>query len=357
MQLVATNLSLKLGKRRVLQRIDLEVPGGEIHALLGAAGSGKSLLVECLAGLRPYDEGEVFLRGEPLAGRKALSRLGVVFAQPNFFSHLSMQRNLELALARRAESENAIHHTCERLRISHLLGALPGDLTSWQGLQMQLARALLNEPDALALDVPFEQIPAGYHNTLRILLAEEAARGTAVLFTTSLPRQAQLAAGKIALLEQGAIVQYATPREFYSAPQSLFVANVFFDQGFGVIPGVISKRLKNAFDCTLVGEFEVRIPCPKSKLLDFSGAEVLLGAHSGRIGFSQPDEPAIAVKGRHILSREPGDCHISLWRLGNGTILEARTSETYQGATRSELWIGVKGLVVFDEYGSTLACL
>ena len=357
MQLVITQLYLRLGKRRVLQNIDLSIPAGEIHALLGPTGCGKSLLAECIAGIRTFDSGEIFLHDEPLRRRSALQQLGVVFECPNFFSHLTMQRNLALALSDKESGEDTIHRVCERLRVSHLLGALPDDLTNWQSLQMQLARALLNSPHVLVLDTPFEQIPSGYHNTLRLLLADEANRGTSVLITTRLPRQAQLLASKIAVVDQGAVVQYTEPKNFFTQPRSLFVAHVFFDQGFGVMPGTITKRLKKAFDCIICGDNSVRIPCKIEKLLDFSGEYFLLGAHTNRIHFTEPNEPSFCVSAQHMLSKEPGDCFISLWRLRDNTVLETRSNTPYKGPQHTQLWVCIRDLILFDEYGAWVTCL
>lgn len=360
MDFVVTNLELKLGRRRVLQNINLQIPSGDIHVLLGAAGSGKTILVECLAGMRRIQAGAVFVHGESLSKRSVRAKMGVVFANPNFFSHLSMQRNLELNLApaqKRIRGEEAIHSLCERLRISHLLAALPDDLSAWHKLQMQLARALLNDPAVLVLDAPFEQIPVGYHNALRVLLAEEAERGAALLLATSLPRQAQLVADKIALLEQGAIVQSNSPQAFYTRPNNIFVANVFYDQGLGIIPGVFTKRMKTMFDCVLLGEFDVRIPCRFDKLLDYDNEEFCLGVQASQVSLRQPKEPAIRIKGSLITNKRLGNSHVSLWRLSGGSLLETRTQEEPGGSKYADLWIRVNGTLLFDEHGETLAVL
>ena len=146
--------------RSVLEGVDFTLNEGEIVALLGKSGSGKSSMLRIMAGLIPADTGEVLFRGLPLYG--PANGISMVFQSFALFPWLTVQKNVELGLeakgmplARRAErAEEAI----ELIGLSGFEGALPRELSGGMRQRVGIARALVMEPDVLLMDEAFSAL-------------------------------------------------------------------------------------------------------------------------------------------------------------------------------------------------------
>lgn len=217
----AAALSRAYGGRRALDGVSLTASRGEIFALLGPNGGGKTTLFRILATLLAPTSGTFRIDGLD-AGRDARAvrrRLGVVFQAPGLDRKLTVRENLELqgALYRIPRSTLSV-------RIGELLGKLgladrAGDLveTLSGGLarRVEIAKALLHEPPVLLLDEPSTGLDPGARRDLLTLLKDLAARGAAVLLTTHLFEEAD-AAHRIGILDRGRLVALGAPQDLKS---------------------------------------------------------------------------------------------------------------------------------------------
>jgi putative ABC transport system ATP-binding protein len=187
-----------------LRGVDLEVRAGEMVAIMGASGSGKSSLLHILAGLDQPTSGEVWLGGERIDGRSEAalavlrrSHIGVVFQAFNLISNLTVADNVELpallAGLGAGEAKRRRQDLLSRLGISDKAGQSPARLSGGQQQRVALARALINRPTLLLADEPTGNLDTATTRDVLSLLRECNAEGQAILMVTHDSRVASIA--------------------------------------------------------------------------------------------------------------------------------------------------------------------
>lgn len=201
--------------------------GRETVALVGPSGAGKSSVLRAIAGLLRPDEGHIAMGGrvwfDPAAGvdlPPERRSVGLVFQEYALFPHLDVRRNVAFGGAARADE------LLERLRISHLAGARPGDLSGGERQRVALARALARDPAVLLLDEPLSALDAHTRGIVRAELAELLAElRLPTLLVTHDFEDAAAFAGRVGVLVEGAVRQLASAAELVAAPADAFVAS------------------------------------------------------------------------------------------------------------------------------------
>jgi molybdate transport system ATP-binding protein len=229
-------LDLRVRKRlsRLELELALEVPPGAI-ALAGASGAGKTTALRMAAGLTRPDAGTVRCNGETwfdsersLHVEPERRRVGYVFQDYALFPHLSALRNVAYGLARRprAERERRAAELLERFGIPHLSGARPAELSGGERQRVAVARALAPDPAALLLDEPLSALdPATRASAARELGALLDAAGVPAVVVTHDFLEAAALGRRVAVVENGRLIQEGTPGELVAAPKSAFVAD------------------------------------------------------------------------------------------------------------------------------------
>ncbi|MCP9784652.1 ABC transporter ATP-binding protein [Cyanobium sp. N5-Cardenillas] len=224
-------LCRKVGDRRLLDGLDLQVAPGECVALLGPSGCGKSTTLRLVAGLDPASGGQVLLDGVDLTGRSPGERqVAMVFQSYALYPHLSVEGNLDLGLKVRGlpprERQQRIDATLELLQLGELRQRRPAQLSGGQRQRVALARALLRHPRIVLLDEPMSNLDAQLREDLRPELRRLlCGREQPVIYVTHDQQEAVGMADRIALLEAGRLQQVGSPRELYTNPANRFVAS------------------------------------------------------------------------------------------------------------------------------------
>lgn len=227
-------VTLEIGRTRVLSELSLEVERGEVVALVGPSGAGKSSVLRALLGLAVPQRGEVRIGGVTATadGRVLLPveerRLAVIFQDLALWPHLTVRGNLAFGLeAQRVppeERERRISTILERVGLAGRERRYPGELSGGERQRVAIARALVLEPDGVLLDEPLASLDVvskrGLMDLLRQLFRE---RGVTALHVTHDPYEASVLADRIAVQEQGRIVQIGTAREIEENPATPFV--------------------------------------------------------------------------------------------------------------------------------------
>lgn len=218
----------------VLRDIDLQVARGERVVVCGASGSGKSTLIRCINALEPFQQGRLTVNGVPLpldgeedarAVQQVRRSVGMVFQQFNLFPHLSVLDNLTLSprhvgRVSRAEAEAHAMAQLERVHIADQARKFPLQLSGGQQQRVAIARALCLAPQILLFDEPTSALdPEMVHEVLDVM-TELAGQGITMLCVTHEMGFARSVADRVVFMDQGQILEEATPDAFFTRPES-----------------------------------------------------------------------------------------------------------------------------------------
>ena len=223
------NLSKRFGGFAALNGVNLEIPGGELIALLGPSGSGKTTLLRIIAGLETADGGIVRYQDEDVTGRPVRERnVGFVFQHYALFRHMTVFENIAFGLRVRrrpaAEVDRRVGELLELIQLSSLGRRYPSQLSGGQRQRVALARALAAEPKLLLLDEPFGALDAKVRQELRSWLRRlHREIHVTSIFVTHDQEEAFEVADRVVVMNKGRIEQVGTPQEVFDHPATPFV--------------------------------------------------------------------------------------------------------------------------------------
>jgi multiple sugar transport system ATP-binding protein len=263
-QIEIRNIRKSFKDDAVLRGLSLKVDKGEIVALFGPSGTGKTVLLRLLAGIYAPDAGTIGLRGRDASGSPPEKRgIGMAFQNFALFPHMTARDNVASALTARkadaAEIERKVDAVAQLLKISHVLNHSPRELSNGQKQRTALARALVADPDILLLDDPLRNVDAKLRYEMRLELPALLKRaGSTVLYVTQDFKEAMALGDRIAVLLDGEIVQCDTPARIYADPVSIGVARLFGDPTLNLVE--VEPRLVDGAPEILVGGATIRLP-------------------------------------------------------------------------------------------------
>ncbi|QHS11122.1 sulfate/molybdate ABC transporter ATP-binding protein [Sinimarinibacterium sp. NLF-5-8] len=233
MSIQIRNIGKRFGGFTALNDVSLDVPSGELVALLGPSGCGKTTLLRIIAGLEQADSGHILLAGEDATERDVRERqVGFVFQHYALFRHMSVFENVAFGLRvkpraqrpKNAEIRRRVMDLLSLVQLDGLAERYPSQLSGGQRQRIALARALAVEPKLLLLDEPFGALDARVRKDLRRWLRRlhDEIHVTSV-FVTHDQEEALEVADRIVVLNHGNIEQVGTPDEVYAHPATPFV--------------------------------------------------------------------------------------------------------------------------------------
>lgn len=239
MSIILNNISKRFGNFSALNDINLEIPEGELVALLGPSGCGKTTLLRIIAGLECPDSGQVLLKGEDKTNKDIRERgIGFVFQHYALFRHMSVFENIAFGLRvkprkqrpNEAEIRRKVHALLELVQLDWLHDRYPDQLSGGQRQRIALARALAVEPQVLLLDEPFGALDASVRKDLRQWLRHlhENLNVTSI-FVTHDQEEAMEVASRVIVFNHGVIEQQGTPSDIYDNPANEFVSRFIGD--------------------------------------------------------------------------------------------------------------------------------
>jgi sulfate transport system ATP-binding protein len=223
------DINKKFGDFVALEDVSLNIPTGQLTALLGPSGGGKSTLLRIIAGLESADEGTVHIEGTEATHLPPQKRnVGFVFQHYAAFKHMSVAKNvafgLEIRKRSKTETKKRVEELLELVHLSQFSHRLPSQLSGGQRQRMALARALAVEPTVLLLDEPFGALDAKVRKELRDWLRRlhDEVHVTTV-FVTHDQEEALEVADEIVVINDGRIEQIGSPDQLYDEPANDFV--------------------------------------------------------------------------------------------------------------------------------------
>lgn len=277
-QLALKSLTKAYGALKVFDGLNLQAESGEIVVIFGGSGTGKTILLRLIAGVEEPTAGTIELDGHDVSDIAPEHRnVGMAFQNFALFPHMSAAENIATPLRAQGKGADAVKSGIDRvarlLKIDHVLGHAPRELSNGQKQRTALARALAAEPRILLLDDPLRNVDAKLRFEMRLELPRLLRQsGATVLYVTQDYKEAMALADRIAVLAGGKFVQVATPEDIYMKPSTLGVARLFGDPAINTADTVVEASDGGAF-VTLGG---VRLPVDRS-CAGLAGRKVTFG--------------------------------------------------------------------------------
>lgn len=297
-QINIQNIGKTFGDYQALKGLDLRIADQEFLVLLGASGCGKSTLLRIMAGLELADRGQIHVGDERIDQLAPRDRgLSMVFQNYAVFPHLTIFENIAFGLRMQKKKADwinkKVNEVAELVHLEGLLQRYSGQLSGGQRQRVALARALAVEPKVILMDEPLSNLDALLRLEMRAELKTILAKSQATtIYVTHDQVEAMSLADRIAIMDQGVIVQCDTPIEIYRNPVSTFVAGFIGNPPMNFLPAVAVQE----------GVFEVagmRMPGPKKH------ANLTMGVRPEDLGLTEHGLPlradVIEPLGAHTL--------------------------------------------------------
>jgi putrescine transport system ATP-binding protein len=251
-QIVIEGVSKTYGAFTAVDDINLSIYRGEMFALVGASGCGKTTLLRMLAGFAEPSGGRILIDGAAMSGVPPYERpVNMMFQSYALFPHMTVERNVGYGISRMkmdaATRKSRIHEALEMVQLTPVAARKPHQLSGGQRQRVALARALIRRPKVLLLDEPLSALDKKLREQTQFELMDlQYKLGITFILVTHDQDEAMALASRIAVMDHGRVVQVGTPSEIYEFPASRFVAdfvgttNLFEGTVTAVQPGLIS---------------------------------------------------------------------------------------------------------------------
>lgn len=230
-QIVVQNVSKRYGAFTAVENLNLSIFKGEIFALVGGSGCGKTTMLRMLAGFLEPSSGKITIDGADMTGVPPFDRpVNMMFQSYALFPHMSVERNIGYGIKRsgldKAEQARRIEEALDMVQLSSFAKRKPHQLSGGQRQRVALARALIRRPKVLLLDEPLSALDKKLREATQFeLMNIQDKLGISFVFVTHDQEEAMSLSSRIAVMDKGQIIQVGTPADIYEFPKSRFVAD------------------------------------------------------------------------------------------------------------------------------------
>jgi ABC-type Fe3+/spermidine/putrescine transport system ATPase subunit len=339
-------VSKRFGATVVADDLSLTVHRGEFFTFLGPSGSGKSTILRIVAGLERPDRGRILIDGRDVAAVPPWRRnLGMVFQHYAVFPHMSVADNVGYGLkVRRVPDGETSRRVAEMLELVGLAAMSAKNVTLLSGGEQQrvaLARALAPEPRMLLLDEPLSALDERIRRAMQVELKQVHRKtGTTFLYVTHDQEEALTMSDRIAVVNQGRIVQCDAPAQLYRRPRTRFVASFF--RGCNVLHAVSVNQADGSASFEIAGTLVEGVPLDGAPR---GSAHVAVRAENVLIGAQAEGSPA-RLPAALVETVYRGTVQDYLLRLKDGQQLVATTTRQVGVPPGSAVTIGLEPAAV-----------
>jgi glycerol transport system ATP-binding protein len=330
-----------------IHETNLKLEEGSFNVLLGTTLSGKTSLMQLMAGLDRPSSGEIWFNGKNVTGVSVQKRnVSMVYQQFINYPHMTVYDNiaspLRVAGTDAKTIESRVQSVAELLRLKPMLGRKPAELSGGQQQRTAIARALVKDSDMILLDEPLANLDYKLREELRDELPRLFAnRHCTVIYATTEPTEALLFGGYTATLHEGRVTQFGPTGEIYRRPSDLVSAQVFSDPPLNT--ATVTKRgnemmLRPGISWPVNGAF--------GSLAD---GDYLLGIRAHHIAPFQQAPNAIAIEGRVLLTELSGSESVLHVDLNGATwISQSHGVHPFEVGATARLYVDVARSFLFD---------
>lgn len=243
------NITKKFGKVTALDGISLDIKDKEFFVLFGPAGAGKTTILNCIAGIQLPEEGMIKFDGKTVNLVDAAHRdTAMVFENYALYPQMTVYDNMASPLRSKLYKKDEeyikkkVHEVAAMMKMENLLDRLPSQLSNGQKQRVAMGRALVRSPRVYLMDEPLAHLDAKLRNAMRTELKDiQANFGTTSIYVTHDFMEAMSLGDRIAIVNEGKIVQVGTSDEIYYMPCNEFVSQLMGDPEINIIAGKLAK--------------------------------------------------------------------------------------------------------------------
>ncbi len=314
------NITKKFGSKTALNNISFEVKDKEFFVLFGPAGAGKTTILKTIAGIEFPDKGEVRISDKNINNVEPAKRnISMVFENYALYPHLSIYDNIaspmRSPLYKKDEDtiKKEVLRVATMMKIEHLLDRLPSQVSNGQRQRTALGRCLVREPNVFLMDEPIAHLDAKLRHFMRAELKEmQSEFNTTTIYVTHDYMEALSLGDRIAIINEGEILQIGTGDEVYLTPANEFVAKFIGEPEINIFDIELIKKDNKLYAQMLGQEVNCKIEEDVAKVLEEGSYQnVRIGLRGNDISFSFRKESEDWMDGK-VYSVEP---------IGNKTIL------------------------------------
>lgn len=339
---VLDRISKRFGTVRAVDALSMRIEQGEFVTLLGPSGCGKSTTLNMIAGLETIDEGRILI-GDVLVNHLAPKDrdIAMVFQSYALYPHMNVFDNMAFPLKARRVARPEIARTVKNvagtLGIQALLDRLPKQLSGGQRQRVALGRAMVRSPRVFLMDEPLSNLDAKLRIQMRAELRHlHETLKTTTVYVTHDQAEAMTLSDRVAVLKDGVLQQYGTPREVYGEPANLFVAGFLGTYPMNFARGTLEGGDLFCLDC---GDFRYPLPPEMARVLAAAvpDRKIVLGVRPEHVRVTLSARPD-AIPGEIFVVEQMGS--EMLVEVSTGAQrFAARTDPSFEGRTGDRAWI------------------
>ncbi|MCE4612199.1 MAG: ABC transporter ATP-binding protein [Desulfurococcales archaeon] len=323
----------RFGRVTAVNGVTLRIRDGEFFVLLGPSGCGKTTTLRLIAGLEFPDEGRIYIDGEDVTYKDPKDRnVAMVFQNYALYPHMTVFDNIAFPLYMRRrelgltkeEIRKRVVEVARLLRIDDLLNRKPGQLSGGQQQRVALARALVRRPRVWLMDEPLSNLDALLRLAMRAELKKlQKDLGITTVYVTHDQAEAMSMADRIAVMNEGRVVQVGSPEDVYLEPRHVFVATFIGAPPMNLIECKIVEGVgpNPALECP---GFTRPLPGDAARVVEARGIKsVYLGVRPEFIAISKAETPG-SIPGIVYVVEPLGSEHVVNVNIGEDTILKVK---------------------------------
>lgn len=336
------NVTKKFGEFTAIDDLTLDIFAQEFFALLGPSGCGKTTMMRMLAGFETVTEGRIELAGADIGPVPPNERaVNMMFQSYALFPHISVWENIAFGLRRdkksKAEIEARVEEMLKLVRLEKFAHRKPHQISGGQRQRVALARSLAKAPKLLLLDEPLGALDKKLRQETQFELMDiQETTGTTFVIVTHDQEEAMTVASRVAVMDEGRVIQVATPSAIYEYPNSVYVADFIGD--VNIIEG--QARASGTEEYALTWS-EGQAPITATSQKAFSEgqkAHLAIRPEKIRISTEKPEDAVNAMQGKVLDIAYLGNLSTYHVELPGGQVIKAQTANTRRIARRDITW-------------------
>ncbi|WP_187430696.1 Spermidine/putrescine import ATP-binding protein PotA [Roseobacter fucihabitans] len=336
------NVTKRFGAFTAIDDLTLDIFEKEFFALLGPSGCGKTTMMRMLAGFEAPTAGRIILAGQDIAPVPPNKRaVNMMFQSYALFPHLSVYENIAFGLRRgnmpKHDIDDRVGEMLKLTRLEKFARRKPHQISGGQRQRVALARSLAKAPKLLLLDEPLGALDAKLRQATQFELMDiQEKTGTTFVIVTHDQEEAMTVASRVAVMDEGRIMQVATPERIYEVPESVYVADFIGD--VNIIQGTAKPSGAQQYAIHWAEGVAPLTAASERVLADGQTCHLAVRPEKIAISAERPVDADNAVQGTILDIAYLGNLSTYHVALPGGQVIKAQTANTRRVSRRSFTW-------------------